>query len=242
MMGFNHVSCGLAAGLATLPLAPLHTWPAQTAWVLACGGTALLPDLDSRQSTAARMWGPLTESLAGGIAVLARGHRWGTHDLVLAPLAGAGLTLLAATNPWTLGLLLALTTGLALRGLALAGAGRIGGTVNLIISAAVAWWLATSGAGRTQLLPVVVALGIAVHILGDLLTEEGIPLPVLWLFGHRRRVAVQAFHTNSVLERALVAPALSLLGVWLFCQRAGIHDVPSLVLWSGDLVHALTRS
>jgi len=30
-MGFNHVSCGLAAGLATLPLAPVHTWSAQTA-------------------------------------------------------------------------------------------------------------------------------------------------------------------------------------------------------------------
>ena len=242
MMGFNHVSCGLAAGLATLPLVPLHTWPAQTTWVVAAGGTALLPDLDSRQSTAARMWGPLTELLAGMVATLARGDRWGTHDLVLAPLAGAGVTLLATTNPWTLGLLLALLTGLALRGLVLAGAGRIGGTINLIISATAAWWLVTHAAGHLQLLPLIVALGIAVHILGDFLTEEGVPMPILWILGDRRRLAVQAFHTNSLLERALVAPALSLLGVWLFCQRAGIHDVPTLVAWSGDLVRALTRS
>lgn len=236
MMGFNHVSCGLA----TLPLAPLPTWSAQTAWVLACGGTALLPDLDSRQSTAARMWGPLTETLAVGIAVLARGHRWGTHDLVLAPLAAAAVTAAAATNPLTLGTLIALVTGLSLPGVAFAGAGRVGGAVNLIISAAVAWWLVSHGAGYTLLLPVVVALGVVVHILGDLLTEEGIPLPILWLFGNRHRVAVRAFHTNSPLERVLVAPALSLIGVWLFCQRAGIHDIPSLVTWSGRLVgHSL---
>lgn len=242
MMGFNHVSCGLVAGLGTLPLAPVHTWSTQTAWVLACGGTALLPDLDSRQSTAARMWGPLTETLAGGISVLARGHRWGTHDLVMAPAAAAGLTLLAMTNPLSLGLLLALVTGLALRGLALAGAGRIGGAGNLIVSAGAAWWLVTAGAGRTQLLPAVIALGVVVHILGDLLTEEGVPLPILWVLGDRRRIAIKAFATNSLLERALVAPALSLLGVWLFRLRAGIHDLPGLVAWSGALVNGLTRS
>ncbi len=242
MMGFNHVSCGLAAGLATLPLAPLPTAASQTAWVLACGGTALLPDLDSSQSTAARMWGPLTETLAGAIATLARGHRWGTHDLVLAPLAAAGITAAAAHNAWTLGILLALVIGLALRGLALAGAGRLGGALNLILSAATAWWLVVHGTAETPLLAVVVALGVIVHILGDLLTEEGIPLPILWLLGNRERVAVRAFHTNSRFERLLVAPALSLLGVWLFCRHAGIHDLPSLIAWSGDLVGHLTRT
>ncbi len=242
MMGFNHVSCGLAAGLATLPLAPVHTWSAQTAWVLASGGTALLPDLDSRQSTAARMWGPFTETLAGAVAIVARGHRWGTHDLVLAPLVAAGLTVAATSTPWTLGILLALVTGLALRGLALAGAGCISGALNLVVSAATAWWLVTHGATYTPLLPLVVALGVVIHILGDLRTEEGIPLPILWLLGNRRRIAARAFHTNSPLERILVAPALSLLGVWLFCQRAGIHDLPSLIAWSGDVVGHLTRS
>lgn len=232
MMGYNHVSSGLVAGLATLPVAPVHHWPAQAAWVISFGGTALLPDLDSRQATASRMWGPLTQALGACVSTLARGHRWGTHDAVLAPLAFAGLTALAAWHPLTLGAVLALAIGLSLRGLALAGAGHLGAAANLLASTAGAWWLVTHGATHTQLLPLVVAAGVLVHIAGDFLTEEGIPIPVLWLFGNRSRLRAALFTTNNPLERYVVAPALSLTGLWLLSRHTGIHDLPTLLAWA----------
>lgn len=67
------------------PAALTHRTAAQTAWVLALGGASLLPDLDTTGSTAAHMWGPPTRLLGGTLGLLARGHRQGTHDLVLAP-------------------------------------------------------------------------------------------------------------------------------------------------------------
>ena len=150
MMGYNHVSCGLVAGIATLPIAPIAGPAAQTAWVLALGGASLLPDLDTTGSTAARMWGPLTRSLGAIVGTLAQGHRQGTHDLVLAPIAFAGVALLASLHPVTTGIVLAVTIGLSLRGLALAGVGRIGAPANLIVSA-------LGAATRAKLLPLVMA-------------------------------------------------------------------------------------
>ncbi len=159
MMGYNHVSCGLVAGIATLPIAPIAGPAAQTAWVLALGGASLLPDLDTTGSTAARMWGPLTRSLGAIVGTLAQGHRQGTHDLVLAPIAFAGVALLASLHPVTTGIVLAVTIGLSLRGLALAGVGRIGAPANLIVSALGAAALVAAGANQVKLLPLVMAAG-----------------------------------------------------------------------------------
>lgn len=114
MMGYNHVSCGLVAGLATLPVAPVTGPAAQAAWVIALGGASLLPDLD--------------------------------------------------------------TTGSA--------------ATNLAISIVTAWWLITHGAQNLRALALVVAGGVLVHILGDLPTREGVPFPIAWLFGVRRRISL----------------------------------------------------
>jgi len=151
MMGYNHVSCGLLAGIATLPVAPVSGPAAQTVWVLALGGASLIPDLDTSGSTAARMWGPITRPLGAAIGALAQGHRQGTHDVVLAPAVFAGVALLASLNP--------VTTGLAL-----AGVGRIGAAANLLVSAAAAWALVAADAHQIQLLPLVIAAGVLIHI------------------------------------------------------------------------------
>lgn len=238
-MGYNHVSCGVIAGLATLPVAPVHGPAAQTAWVLAFGGASLLPDLDTTGSTAARMWGPPTQLLGAALGAIARGHRQGTHDLVLAPVAAGLLVLLATLHPLTLGIVLALTTGLALRGLALSGAGRIGTTTNVLISVATAWWLVTHGVQDVHALALVVAGGVLVHILGDLPTREGVPVPIAWMFGVRHRIGLDLFRVNSSLEHFLVAPALSLIGLWLLSSHLGIHDVDTLMAWFEDIVDQL---
>ena len=224
MMGYNHVSCGLLTGVATLPIAPVTGPAAQTAWVLALGGASLLPDLDTTGSTAARMWGPITRTLGTLVGAIAQGHRQGTHDAVLAPIAFAGAALLASLHPVTTGAVLAVTIGLTLRGLALAGVGRIGAAANLLVSAIAAW---------------ILVAGVLIHIAGDWLTDEGVPIPILWILGHRRRLSLGLFGVNGPLERALIAPLLSLAGVLLLCSHLGIHDVDSLARWCGTLLQQL---
>jgi membrane-bound metal-dependent hydrolase YbcI (DUF457 family) len=239
MMGYNHVSCGLLAGIATLPIAPVTGPAAQTAWVIALGGASLIPDLDTSGSAAARMWGPITRTLGAAIGTLAHGHRQGTHDAVLAPASFAGISLLASLHPITTGVVLALTIGLALRGLALAGVGRIGAAANLLVSAVTAWILVSAGAHQIRLLPLVIAAGVLIHIAGDWLTNEGIPIPIAWILGHRDRLSVGLFKVNGLLERTLVAPALSLAAVVLLAAHLGIHDVDSLARWCGAQLQQL---
>jgi len=243
MMGYNHVSCGLCVGIATVPIAPVHGWAAQSAWILALGGSSLLPDLDTAGSTAARMWGPITGLLGAGIGSVAGGHRQGTHDAVLAPLGFAAVVLAATLNPLTTGLVIALTIGLALRGLALAGIGHLGAAANLVLSFLGAWWLVVNGAHNLYALPLLAAAGVLTHIVGDWMTTEGIPIPVAHLFGDRRRLSLKLFKVNTLAERLLVAPALSLLGIALLAHLLGIHDVDTLTRSCGSLleqVRALT--
>lgn len=241
MMGYNHVSCGLLTGVATLSIAPVTGPASQTAWVLALGGASLLPDLDTTGSTAARMWGPFTRTLGALVGTIAQGHRQGTHDAVIAPICFAGVALLASLHPVTAGVVLALTIGLALRGLALAGAGRIGAAANLLISALGAWVLVAAGAHQIRLLPLVMAAGVLIHIVGDGLTTEGIPVPIAWMFGHRDRLSLGLFGVNGLLERAVIAPLLSLATVVLLCAHLGIHDVDSLARWCGTQLQQLPQ-
>ena len=108
MLGHSHATTGLAAGAALLPLAPVAGTAEQLAWVAAWGGFALLPDLDQgglhwrralprlSGSTVATMWGPVTTALSTAVARIARGHRQGTHDVLLAPLVFGAVTALAS--------------------------------------------------------------------------------------------------------------------------------------------------
>ncbi len=227
------MSSGLVAGLATFPLAPVQGWAPSTAWVLVFGGTALLPDLDSASATASRTWGSLTGALRTVVALVSRGHRQGTHDAVLAPVAAAAVVALASAHPLASGVVLALIIGLTLRGLSLTGAGALGVLVNLALSAGGAWWLISNGAAHTAGLPLVVAGGVLVHIAGDFLTEGGVPVPVAWLFGVDRRLALGLFRTGHTVERMIVAPALTCVGLWLVIQCVPIFDVLD---WSNSLI------
>ena len=143
MLGHSHALSGLAAGAATLPWAPVGGTVGQVAWIAAVGGMAMLPDLDHNGSTVSDMWGPLTDVPSGAVGRLAQGHRWGTHDAVLAPLAFGALALAAANASWSSLLLMALAIGLALRALHFVIPGRAENTVvgNLVLSWVCAWLL-----------------------------------------------------------------------------------------------------
>src|SRR3954464_7009149 len=207
MLGHSHALSGLAAGAATLPWAPVHGTVSQVAWVAAVGGFALLPDLDHSGSTVSDMWGPITDVPSGAIGRLAQGHRWGTHDAVLAPLAFGALALAAANAFWSSLLLLSLAIGLALRALHFVIPGRAENTVigNLLLSWGGAWFLLEHSPSPAWL-PWAVGVGVLTHIAGDFLTKEGVPVPLFWLV-RRSRLAPIHLHTGAFVEKAVLVPA-----------------------------------
>jgi membrane-bound metal-dependent hydrolase YbcI (DUF457 family) len=206
VLGHSHALSGLAAGAATLPWAPVHGTVAQVAWIAAAGGFAMLPDLDHSGSTVSDMWGPLTDVPSGAVGRLAQGHRWGTHDAVLGPLAFGALAVAAAGAFWSSLLLMALSIGLALRALNFVIPGRTENTVvgNLILSWGGAWLLFTHSPSPTWL-PWVVALGVLTHIAGDALTTAGIPVPLIWIV-HRCRLKLLPIRTGALVEKAVLVP------------------------------------
>jgi membrane-bound metal-dependent hydrolase YbcI (DUF457 family) len=206
VLGHSHALSGLAAGAATLPWAPVQGTVAQVAWIAAAGGFAMLPDLDHSGSTVSDMWGPITDVPSGAIGRLAQGHRWGTHDAFLGPLAFGALAIAAAGAFWSSLLLMALSIGLALRALHFVIPGRAENTVvgNLILSWGSAWLLLAHSPAPVWL-PWVVALGVLTHIAGDAVTTAGIPVPLVWMF-RRCRLKLLPIRTGALVEKAVLVP------------------------------------
>lgn len=223
MLGHSHALSGLAAGAATLPWAPVQGPVAQVAWVAAVGGFAMLPDLDQESSTISHMWGPLTDVPSGLVGRVARGHRWGTHDALLAPVVFGLLALAASRAFWSSLLVLALAIGLALRALNFVIPGRAENTVvgNLVLSWGGAWLL-LSHSPTPAWLPWAVGVGVLAHIAGDALTREGIPVPLLWIV-HRARLAVTPMRTGCTLEKAFLAPAFFLVALGFLYVNTGVQ-------------------
>ncbi|PPK97953.1 LexA-binding, inner membrane-associated putative hydrolase [Kineococcus xinjiangensis] len=236
MLGHSHATTGLAAGAALLPLAPVAGTAEQLAWVAAWGGFALLPDLDQgglhwrralprlSGSTVATMWGPVTTGLSSGVARLARGHRQGTHDVLLAPLVFGAVTALASLWQPTAIAALALALGMALRACHVVIPGRLETTVvgNAVLSWGGAWWLTTRELGDVRWLPLAVAGGVVVHILGDWLTRGGVPVPFTWLRRRRRRVSLDLFRTGSPVEHYLIVPVAGFAALALVALHTGL--------------------
>ena len=214
VLGHSHALSGLAAGAATLPWAPVGGTVGQVAWIATVGGMAMLPDLDHSGSTVSDMWGPITDVPSGAVGRLAQGHRWGTHDAVLAPLAFGALASLAAHAFWSSLLLVSLAIGLALRALHFVIPGRAENTVvgNLVLSWGGAWLLLEHTASPAWL-PWAVALGVLTHIAGDALTTQGVPVPVLWLL-RRTRLALSPLLTGAALEKVVLVPAFVLVTIY----------------------------
>ncbi|WP_347057738.1 metal-dependent hydrolase [Blastococcus sp. HT6-30] len=223
MLGHSHALSGLAAGAATLPWAPAQGAVGQAAWVAAVGGMAMLPDLDHRDSTVSDMWGPVTDVPAGAIGALAGGHRWGTHDAILAPLAFGALAVLASGAFWSSLLLLALAIGLALRALHFVIPGRTETTIlgNLLLSWGGAW-LVLDHTTTPSWLPWAVAAGVLTHIAGDAITTAGVPVPLLWLV-RRKRLALSPIRTGAAVEKVALVPLFVVATVVLAYTNTDLH-------------------
>lgn len=202
MMGRDHVLMGALAGAGLAGVVGTSAEPALALTILATSaGAAALPDIDEPGSTVAHLVGPLTVPVAWVTGKLAGGHRHATHSLLAVVAAGA-LGACTALNHQAAAVIVGLMATLAWRA---AAPGRLGhGVICPLVGAAVgalAWY---HPAG--PVLGAALAIGVATHLLGDVLTQEGVPL--LWPNSHHTALPLLG-HTDSLRER-LLAPALAL--------------------------------
>lgn len=218
-MGRTHALSGAVAYLAIAP-ALLHAGGVQLAAGTVCAaGAALLPDLDHPRARASTALGPVSVALAHLIAWVSGGHRHATHSLLgLAVFTAAAWA--ATGNRWTVMALVWALAGLAVRGLHHTRRGELLlGAAVAVAAAAGAWWATATGIAAA-IAPAAVGIGVAAHIVGDLLTEEGCPLA----WPHRGYWHLGSIDTNSIVERAVVVPALFLLlGVALWRDTGSAH-------------------
>ncbi|GAB6855920.1 metal-dependent hydrolase [Microbacterium xylanilyticum] len=190
MMGTSHAVTGAAAWVAitatTLPA--LHLYPVTPVGVvlgaMVCAGAALLPDADHHDATIAHSVPVLGRVTAGTVERISGGHRHGMHSL-LAVIGILAATIALSTLRWTpTGWDHPIQLGSAIAVMAcVTFATRV---LTLVRSWPAAWALGTAAAVLVALwapaeftwLPVCIGLGFAVHLIGDALTTEGIPL--LW--------------------------------------------------------------
>ena len=237
VMGPTHAMSGAAAWLVGAPaVTALLDKPSPSAIELGvgaavCAGSALLPDIDSPQSTVARSFGPLSQALAHVVnaasaglhnltatradGMTSDGHRKVTHTALFAFGAGAAVSaLIAAFGQRATIAILFFTLGLAIRGLMGDWAKRQGwiGVTGVALGGA---WLAAVNLndGRLWWLGAAVSAGVALHALGDALTKEGVPflapLPIRGKSWWEFSTGLLSFRAGGAIEYMIVAPALT---------------------------------
>lgn len=243
VMGPTHAVSGALVGLLVADVLP-RDWggPSSTPEALAfagvCAGAALLPDLDTAQSTVSRSFGPVSQALARGIDKVSTayynitrgskdrkrrgGHRTMTHTALFAALLGTTVSLAVARfGREAIIAVLFITLGLALRGLFGNWAKKNGWFVVTLVTAvlSVVMWRAFPGNVGSTGLGVAVALGCATHCLGDAITKEGIPFlsPFVpwrgkrwWEFRLPRALAIRA---GGPFEIVVLGPVMTVAAV-----------------------------
>ncbi|WP_162802110.1 metal-dependent hydrolase [Ornithinimicrobium murale] len=188
-MGRTHVlMTGALATLAAQPLANIFLDRNMSAGeVVAFGavtaGYGLLPDLDHPQATLGRVLGPVTKAIATVTATVSGGHRKGTHTIWAAILAVLGVTWVVsqdfAAHPEAIFIFISLfLVAMILR----LGPKPRSGPAELTYAAiaaagtaAIVYFVPVGGDGLWWL-PFAVGAGIIGHVLGDILTTEGVPV------------------------------------------------------------------
>lgn len=179
-------------------------------WELAAGGivaagAGLAPDLDLKQATAARTFGPAGRAVAAIVGKVAGGHRGLTHKVGFPLLLGAGVAWASVHWAWAAAVVVFVVAAWAWRALGAdlnfdcLGCDADALIVGALVGAAAGfylepgWWL-----------PAAVALGALVHLAGDKAFGGRSPLRV---GGHVEAVVVW------VLQATLPVVALVQCGV-----------------------------
>jgi membrane-bound metal-dependent hydrolase YbcI (DUF457 family) len=199
-MGRTHALSGFAAVLIAAATEG-GTGAAHLAGVGIAGvfgmGSALLPDWDHPEGTAAQTFGPVSKRACELIETISLGHRHLTHCLLgvaaftvpawfavkATDLTPAGSWLHRAAVLVVL-LMVAALIGTGLRALRVADFERktFLGWANIAASTLLASIVYLVATPVVELMPWIVALGCLVHIAGDMCTESGCPVlaPFTW--------------------------------------------------------------
>lgn len=193
MMGANHAAMGACSWFALTAAAPFATGVLTTdphlvlIGMLTTAGAALLPDWDHRSATISWSLPPISNLISAGFEKLGGGHRAGTHSLLgilfFTVLAwAAGLITYTTDGGHTLhvgaGIICLFLGSLALGALKIIRPGSYLTTWGIAagFGCIVAWF----APANLWWLPFSIALGVAIHIIGDLLTVGGVK--ILWPF------------------------------------------------------------
>lgn len=219
MMGRTHAISGTTAWAIATAAAPelgFHPRPAVIATgLLTAAGAALLPDLDHPEATIARTFGSLSHAAATFVERVSGGHRHATHSAAFIGACYAAVWL----GTTTLGILFAVPLLLVLFAFALRALGiRRSNVLLLAVACTLAAVLAVAPSPSRIVhsdygwLPTAVALGAAMHLIGDCLTPEGCPL--LWPRATRYRFPLIP-RTGGRIERWVFVPGLAAVTVAL---------------------------
>lgn len=230
MMGRTHALSGTVAYVAVAPVLH-HATPLQLGvGMVTTAGAALLPDFDTKASTASRTLGPVTWLISWVVRAVT-GHREDTHTFLAAALMAAAAAI-ATVNTYAAAGVLWLLGSLAVRAFR-----RHDPILERLIVAAVmaagAWWLTISHNLDPWFLPVSAGLGFLAHLVGDMGTEQGLrPFRPF----SKAKVRWAWIDTDKWVEHWIVVPALWLGLAVLLWRAAGpdlIHAISPITLTGG---------
>jgi membrane-bound metal-dependent hydrolase YbcI (DUF457 family) len=226
MLGQSHAISGALGWFAIAPAVSAAVGTPLSGSELVIGGlvtagAALLPDLDHPQATVSHFLGPVSVAVSRVVNTLAGGHRQATHSLLFAGLVGAATSAAgAAFGRDAVLVLLFFMAGLALRGLGIAPPRKnaVAAGIAVACEAAVIVWAADRWLppGVWWWLPGAMVLGCLLHVTGDCCTPER--CPIFWPSKKRYGIGIIS-HTGNFAEKAIVAPVMTALLMWLVYAR-----------------------
>jgi membrane-bound metal-dependent hydrolase YbcI (DUF457 family) len=225
-----------------------------------CAGGALLPDLDlsgrvtrnQGGATVAHTFGVVSlflaeviEKISLGVYKLTslsrdphreNGHRTLTHTLPFAALVGWGTTELCARfGKWAVVAIVFLMAGLALRGLFEKWAERAGWLIVTIVAAVIAFYTSVRLPDDRgyPMLGFAVGVGCFVHLLGDIITKNGVPIlwPIplgrrMWrMIGVPNGIAVKVGGAGEVIVLRTVFTIIALLAIFGLFYPTVMHRI-----------------
>jgi membrane-bound metal-dependent hydrolase YbcI (DUF457 family) len=211
MMGRTHALTGVAAGIAVTYGITLSV-PAAIAGTFICAGSALVPDIDHKDSTITKTFGPITKIVSFVVRKISGGHRIGTHSFLGIAAIGA-MAQYGVQNRYTLPgaillcFLMCLAIGGAVRLL------RIPGWFDDLAPIPVVIGIVRFTHISLDMVPLAIMLGCLIHVAGDVATKGGCPL--WWPFSFKR-IKLDLFKTDGFTERWIITPVV------IVCIFAGI--------------------
>ena len=235
MLGRDHALLGAVVFLAAAPAAAAaanYSLPIGELGVgaIVTAGFALFPDIDEPNSLVSRKLGPLSRIVSEFTNKVAGGHRQATHSAFFAALVTVGCWFAVRQNQWVAFGIVAATVLLTAKIILPLNMGRSTIVVMALAIGASYWAMRADGVGMW--LPLCAGIGCLLHLAGDMLTIEGVPL--FWPLKIRLKFPILG-HTQSVRE-SILAAILSVALIFL----AWSAIVQPLVKHHGDFNYSVS--